>query len=53
MAATDHDQGFKLDDLNINQKIPKGTTVVVDSPLTRLALSNFAARMSVAEAIEV
>jgi heme/copper-type cytochrome/quinol oxidase subunit 2 len=30
MAATDHDQGFKLDDLNINQKIPKGTTVVVE-----------------------
>jgi heme/copper-type cytochrome/quinol oxidase subunit 2 len=23
MAATDHDHGFKLDDFNINQKIPK------------------------------
>lgn len=29
MAAADHDHGFKLDDFNINQKIPKGTTVVV------------------------
>jgi cytochrome c oxidase subunit II len=30
MAAADHDHGFKLDDFNINQKIPKGTTVVVE-----------------------
>ena len=30
MAATDHDHRFKLDDFNINQKIPKGTTVVVE-----------------------
>ena len=30
MAAADHDHGFKLDDFNINQKIPKGATVVVD-----------------------
>jgi cytochrome c oxidase subunit 2 len=30
MAATDHDHGFKLDDFNINQKIPKGATVVVE-----------------------
>jgi cytochrome c oxidase subunit II len=30
MAATDHDHGFKLDDFNISQKIPKGTTVVVE-----------------------
>jgi len=30
MAATDHDHGFKLDDFDINQKIPKGTTVVVE-----------------------
>jgi heme/copper-type cytochrome/quinol oxidase subunit 2 len=29
MAAEDHDHGFRLDDFNINQKIPKGTTVVV------------------------
>ena len=29
MAATDHDHGFKLDDFDINQKVPKGTTVVV------------------------
>jgi hypothetical protein len=26
----DHDHGFKLDDFDINQKIPKGTTVVVE-----------------------
>ena len=30
LAAADHDHGFKLDDFNINQKIPKGTTVVVE-----------------------
>jgi cytochrome c oxidase subunit II len=30
MAAADHDHGFKLDDSNINQKILKGTTVVVE-----------------------
>ena len=30
MAAVDHDHGFKLDDFDINQKIPKGTTVVVE-----------------------
>lgn len=30
MTATDHDHGFKLDDFNINQKIPKGTTVIVE-----------------------
>jgi cytochrome c oxidase subunit 2 len=29
MTAEDHDHGFRLDDFNINQKIPKGTTVVV------------------------
>jgi cytochrome c oxidase subunit 2 len=30
MTAADHDHGFKLDDFNINQKILKGTTVVVE-----------------------
>ncbi len=30
MTAVDHDHGFKIDDFNINQKIPKGTTVVVE-----------------------
>jgi len=30
LAAVDHDHGFKLDDFNINQKIPKGATVVVE-----------------------
>ena len=30
LAAADHDHGFKLDDFNINQKILKGTTVVVE-----------------------
>jgi cytochrome c oxidase subunit II len=30
MTAADHDHGFKLDDYDINQKIPKGTTVVVE-----------------------
>jgi len=48
MAATDHHHGFKLGDFNINQKIPKGTTVVVEFTADKLALSNLAARMSVA-----
>ena len=30
MSAADHDHGFKLADFDINQKIPKGTTVVVE-----------------------
>src|ERR1700747_3555134 len=30
MTAADHDHGFKLDEVDINQKIPKGTTVVVE-----------------------
>jgi heme/copper-type cytochrome/quinol oxidase subunit 2 len=29
MTATDHDHGFKLNDFNIDQKIPKEMTVVV------------------------
>ena len=29
LTAEDHDHGFRLDDFNINQKIPRGTTVVV------------------------
>jgi cytochrome c oxidase subunit II len=30
LAAVDHDHGFKLDDFNVNQKVLKGTTVVVE-----------------------
>lgn len=30
MTAVDHDHGFKLDDFNINKKIPQGTTVIVE-----------------------
>jgi cytochrome c oxidase subunit 2 len=30
MSAVDHDHGFKLDDFNINRKIAKGTTVIVE-----------------------
>jgi cytochrome c oxidase subunit II len=30
MAAVDHDHGFKLDDFDINQKVRKGTTAIVD-----------------------
>jgi cytochrome c oxidase subunit II len=30
MFAADHDHGFKLGDFNIDQKIPKGTTVAVE-----------------------
>jgi len=30
LAAVDHDHGFKLDDFNVDQKVLKGTTVVVE-----------------------
>jgi cytochrome c oxidase subunit 2 len=30
MTSVDHDHGFKLDDFNINKKIPQGTTVIVE-----------------------
>src|ERR1700739_844603 len=30
LAAVDHDHGFKLDDFKVNQKVLKGTTVVVE-----------------------
>ena len=30
LAAVDHDHGFKLDDFDVNQKVLKGTTVVVE-----------------------
>ena len=30
LAAVDHDHGFKIDDFNVNQKVLKGTTVVVE-----------------------
>ena len=30
MTAADHDHGFKLEDFDVDQKIPKGTTVVVE-----------------------
>ena len=30
MTAVDHEHGFKLDDFNINKKIPQGTTVIVE-----------------------
>src|ERR1700757_5383209 len=30
LAVVDHDHGFKLDDFNVNQKVLKGTTVVVE-----------------------
>ena len=30
MTAADHDHGLKLDDFNVDQKVPKGTTVVVE-----------------------
>ena len=30
LTAVDHDHGFKLDDFDINQRVPKGTTVVIE-----------------------
>jgi cytochrome c oxidase subunit 2 len=41
MAAADHDHGFKLDDFNINQKIPKGTTVVVEFTADKVGTFQF------------
>jgi heme/copper-type cytochrome/quinol oxidase subunit 2 len=46
MTAADHDHGFKLDDFNIDQKYPREQRLSSNSPLTRLARSNFAARVS-------
>jgi hypothetical protein len=46
----DHDQGFKLDDFNIKQKVPKGTTVIVEpdfsSAVPRRARYNWVLRSS-------
>jgi heme/copper-type cytochrome/quinol oxidase subunit 2 len=41
MAAADHDHGFKLDDFNINQKVLKGTTVVVEFTADRAGTFQF------------
>ena len=41
MAAVDHDHGFKLDDFDINQKIPKGTTVVVEFTADKVGTFQF------------
>ena len=30
MVALDHDHGFRLDEFDVNQKVPKGTTTVVE-----------------------
>ena len=30
MVSVDHDHGFKLDDFDINQKVRKGTTAIVE-----------------------
>jgi hypothetical protein len=48
MAAVDHDHGFRQPTLTSIRKSPRGRRLSSNSPLTRLALSNFAARMSVA-----
>jgi cytochrome c oxidase subunit 2 len=41
MVAADHDHGFKLDDFNIDQKIPKGTTVVVEFTADKIGSFQF------------
>ena len=41
LAAVDHDHGFKLDDFNIDQKIPKGTTVVVEFTADKVGTFQF------------
>jgi cytochrome c oxidase subunit 2 len=41
MTAEDHDHGFRLDDFNINQKIPKGTTVVVAFTADKVGIFQF------------
>ena len=41
MVAADHDHGFKLDDFNIDQKIPKGTMVVVEFTADKIGSFQF------------
>jgi cytochrome c oxidase subunit II len=41
LTAADHDHGFKLDDFDINQKIPKGPTVVVEFTADRAGTLQF------------
>jgi cytochrome c oxidase subunit 2 len=41
MTASDHDHGFKLDDFNIDQKIPKGATVVVEFTADKVGTFQF------------
>ena len=41
ITAADHDHGFKLDDFDITQKIPKGTTVVVEFTADKVGTFQF------------
>jgi cytochrome c oxidase subunit II len=41
MAAVDHDHGFKLDDFDINQKVRKGTTAIVEFTADRSGTFQF------------
>lgn len=41
LAAVDHDHGFKLDDFDVNQKVLKGTTVVVEFPADKAGTFQF------------
>jgi cytochrome c oxidase subunit II len=41
MVAADHDHGFKLDDFDINQKIPQGKTVVVEFTADKVGTFQF------------
>ena len=41
MAAVDHDHGFKLDEFDVNQKVQKGTTVVVEFTADKVGTFQF------------
>ena len=41
MAAVDHDHGFKLDDFDINQKVRKGTTAIVEFTADKAGIFQF------------
>jgi cytochrome c oxidase subunit II len=41
MAAVDHNHGFKLDDFDINQKVRKGTTAIVEFTADRSGTFQF------------
>jgi hypothetical protein len=52
MGAVNHDHGFKLDDFDMNQKVRRGTTTIVELVTDKVGSFQFRARMFVASDIE-